>query len=544
MVQRKAIDVSLKVVAIVFLLFVLKASLSGASAVPDQFLVQLKKNKIQDLSDVNQLLFVQNKRRLGQSNIYLVEKNKIITDQFFLQAMQLNSYVELIEPNYFYQVSLVPNDPFFQRLWGLSNQGQPDENMQKGIAGIDIGAVEAWKITTGSRQVVVAVIDTGLDLAHPEFNENVWTNQAELNGKPGVDDDQNGYIDDIHGWNFVSQTDSLKDDMGHGTHVAGTIGARGDNQIGLVGVAWNVSLMPLKALDQTGAGTLAQAIEAIQYAILMKAQIINASWGSYEKSVLLEQTLQSAAEAGVLFVAAAGNDHLNNDNRPVFPASFDLENLLAVAAIDSRGHLAQFSNFGWKHVALAAPGVSILSAIPEGYKTYSGTSMAAPHVSGAAALLLSVEPQLTAQQVKDRLVQTAQPLSSLDGFVRAGLVKVDQALKKQRPERNADDAYFWQKKIRYRFSSEHPYLPNQNLEQVIEIPGAHRISIYFKKFETEKLNDVLTFYDRSNNKLAGYSGHWSGEWSVPIETDYLRVVFSSNNYRQAYGFDVTELAYQ
>ena len=537
-------NMNLKLIGLVLLIWVLKVSLSEAAAVPDQFLVQFKKSKIKNAFGINKLSFIQKKSRIAQSNIYLVEKNKMLTDEFFIQKIQESLDVERVEPNYIYQVSLAPNDQLFQKLWGLLNQGQPDENMQRGTAGLDIGATEAWKITTGRQQVVAAVIDTGLAWPHPEFNENIWTNQIELNGAPEVDDDQNGYVDDVHGWNFVSQTNSFKDDMGHGTHVSGTIGARGDNHVGVAGVAWNVSLMPLKALDQTGAGTLAQAIEAIQYAILMKAQIINASWGSYDKSALLEQAIQGAAEAGILFVAAAGNDHLNNDKRPVFPASFDLSNLLVVAAIDSKGNLAQFSNFGWKQVALAAPGVSILSVIPEGYTTYSGTSMAAPHVSGAAVLLLSAEPQLTGQQVKDRLVQTAQPLPSLNGLVRAGLVKIDQALKNQRPERNGDDAYFWQKKITQSFSSVHPYLPNQNFERIIEISGAHRLAVYFKKFETEKQNDVLTFYDRKNNKLAEYSGNWSGTWSAPMTTDYLRVVFSANNYRQAYGFDMTELAYQ
>lgn len=316
-----------------------------------------------------------------------------------LAELSRNPAVESVEPNQPLRLFNVeprfPNDFEFENLYGLHNTGK-----HVGTPGADIKAPEAWTITTGSKNVIVAVIDTGIDYFHEDLRDNIWTNQDEIPGN-GLDDDRNGYIDDFYGYDFVTQDQDPMDDHMHGTHVAGTIGARGDNQIGVVGVCWEVSLMALKAFDERGGGTLAEALEAIDYAIANGARVINASWGVGEKSRALEDAMLEAEKNGVLIVAAAGNERTDD---PAFPAS--IETVLAVAATDASDFRAGFSNHGnW--VDLSAPGADILSTVLDGdYDRSSGTSMAAPHVTGVAALLLSKNPQLSPPELRSILVNT------------------------------------------------------------------------------------------------------------------------------------------
>jgi subtilisin family serine protease len=323
--------------------------------------------------------------------------------------------VEYIEPNYFaYINTTTPNDPEYNRLWGLNNTGQTG-----GTADADIDAPEAWDIETGNN-IVVGVIDSGVDYNHPDLNDNMWTNPGEIAGN-GIDDDNNGYVDDIYGWDFVNNDNDPFDDNSHGTHVAGTIAAEGNNGIGVTGVSWSADIMALKFLGASNSGSYFDAIQAIEYATMMGADLTNNSWRGYSFSQGLRDAIAAANNAGQLFVAAAGNENNNNDTRPAYPASYNLSNIISVASTDDDDQRSGFSNFGSTSVDLGAPGSSVYSTIPGGgYGFKSGTSMATPHVSGVASLIWSDDPTLTAQQVKDRILATVDPISDLQGITVTG----------------------------------------------------------------------------------------------------------------------------
>ena len=344
-----------------------------------------------------------------------------------------NPTVERVEYNFKVSIVLTPNDPGFSQLWGLHNTGQTG-----GTADADIDAPEAWSITTGSNTVVVAVIDTGVDYTHPDLADNMWTNPGEIPGN-GIDDDGNGYIDDVYGYDFANNDGDPFDDHGHGTHVSGTISARGDNNIGVVGVSWQTRIMAVKFLSAGGGGTTADAISAVLYAADMGAKVMNNSWGGGGFSQALKDAIIVADQSGALFVAAAGNSNNNNDLNPHYPSSYDVPNVLAVAATDHNDAKASFSSYGATTVDLGAPGVSIYSTVPtsgssccsdpSGYKLLSGTSMATPHTSGAAALVMAHFSGISHHQVKDRLMNSVDPVSSMQGItVTGGRLNVANAL--------------------------------------------------------------------------------------------------------------------
>ncbi|NLF25349.1 MAG: S8 family serine peptidase [Deltaproteobacteria bacterium] len=323
-------------------------------------------------------------------------------------------------------------DDFFYKLgllWNLHNTGN-----FMGKADVDVDAPQAWEIETGSSDLVVGVIDTGILLKHPDLMENIWRNPGE--SANGLDDDGNGFVDDVNGWNFVSDTANSNDDQFHGTHCAGIIGAVKGNGRGIAGVAPGVKLLPLKILDSKGEGDGANLVRAIDYAIKLKARgvnlrVLNASLGGGEHSPAIESALKRANKAGILFVAAAGNNSSDNDRTPVYPASYDLPNIISVASVDSYGKLSSFSNYGRRSVHIAAPGSSIWSSIIFNlYLPFSGTSMAAPHVTGVAALVLSKYPHLSPSKVRDRILNTVKPLEGLNGKVASpGMVSAWQAVR-------------------------------------------------------------------------------------------------------------------
>ena len=306
---------------------------------------------------------------------------------------------------------IIPNDPRFAELWGLNNTGQSG-----GTSNADINAPEAWNISTNGTNVIVAVIDTGIDYTHPDLAANMWVNAAEANGLPGVDDDGNGYIDDIYGYDFVNNDGNPMDDHYHGTHCAGTIGAVGNNGVGVTGVCWNAKIMALKFLDSSGSGYDSDAIECIHYAILMGAKVLSNSWGGGGYSQALKDAIDAAGNANILFIAAAGNSNSNNDTSPFYPASYTSANIIAVLATDRYDNMSGFSSYGLTSVDIGAPGSDILSCQPGGnYQYLSGTSMATPHVSGAAALVWSSSPSTPYQEVKDLLIQTADKIPAMAG---------------------------------------------------------------------------------------------------------------------------------
>ena len=325
-----------------------------------------------------------------------------------IERMQRHPLVEYAEPNYLLSNEVVPNDPRFPELYGMNNTGQTG-----GTPGADIDALLAWNVSTGSRSVIVGVIDTGVDYNHPDLAANIWTNADEIPGN-GIDDDANGYVDDVHGYDWVNNDGDPFDDNGHGTHVAGTVGAVGDNGIGVAGVNWQVSIMALKFLSAGGSGSTANAVLAVDYATANGAHLTSNSWGGGGYSQTLFDAIARASAAEIPFIAAAGNNGTNNDSGPHYPSNYDLPNVVSVAATDHNDNKASFSNYGLVSVDLGAPGVNILSTQPGGsYRLLSGTSMATPHVAGAAALIKSLFPSIPAAQLKTSLMASATPITAL-----------------------------------------------------------------------------------------------------------------------------------
>jgi subtilisin family serine protease len=342
-------------------------------------------------------------------------------------ALEKDPDVLYVEPNYKTRVfaPIIPDDFEFESLYGLYNTGA-----NGGFPRADIHAPEAWDITKGSRDIIVAVVDTGIDFFHEDLRSNIWVNTKEIPGN-GIDDDGNGYVDDVYGFDFVSNDNDPFDDHFHGTHVAGTIGAMGNNGLGVVGVNWNVRIMAVKAFDEQGGGTVSAAIGALHYAVVNGARIINCSWGLEDHSRALADAIAEAQAAGVLVVAAAGN---SRTDAPFYPAAYD--SVIAVASVNNKGQRSNFSNFG-AHVDISAPGEQILSTVPDSkYDTVSGTSMAAPHVSGVAALVLSRHPDFNPLQVATILKNTADPVSS-DRPIGRGRVNAFEAAKIELPLPNA-----------------------------------------------------------------------------------------------------------
>jgi subtilisin-like proprotein convertase family protein len=321
-----------------------------------------------------------------------------------LAFWQSHPNVAIVTPDFELTTQSIPNDPSFGSLWGLSNNGS-----QGGLLNADINIEPAWALGTAT-SIVTAVIDTGVDYTHPDLASNIWTNTDEVAGN-GIDDDGNGFVDDVRGWDFVNNDSDPMDDNGHGTHVAGTIGAVGNNGIGVTGVAWTASIMPLKFLDQSGSGSLSDAIKAIQYARVNGAKIINASWGGGGFSSALQSAITQFITSGGLFVAAAGNEATNNDVTPSYPANY--QGVISVGASTRTDTRASFSNYGTS-VDVFAPGQSILSTLPGNrYGSLSGTSMATPQVAGALALLWGQNPTLSANTISQALI------NSTDNVLRA-----------------------------------------------------------------------------------------------------------------------------
>lgn len=337
-----------------------------------------------------------------------------------LEKLRKNPAILYAEPNYIVSASVTPDDSSFAELWGLNNTGQTG-----GSDDADIDAPEAWDISTGSHDVIVGVIDTGVDHSHPDLMANIWTNPAEIAGD-GIDNDNNGYIDDIHGINAITSVGDPMDDAGHGSHVSGTIGATGNNALGVVGVNHNVSIIGCKFLDSSGSGSLADALTCIDYFVNLKNNGVNVratnnSWGGGGFSQALSDAITSSEEANILFVAAAGNSASDNDAQSSYPSGYPHDSVLSVASTTHTDSMSSFSQWGLTTVDLGAPGSNILSTIPGGgYDSYSGTSMATPHVTGAAALAWSVNPELSAIEMKALLMNSGDDNAALTGKTASG----------------------------------------------------------------------------------------------------------------------------
>ncbi len=411
-----------------------------AKAAEDRIILRLKPGK--DLKGLHNQLGgkarkLMRKARQNQADLEVVEIPRGQRDKV-LEAYRKSGLVEYAEPDYILEALVEPNDFRFWdgSMWHLKNTG-----IYGGTVGADIDATVGWDIRKTASDVIVAVVDTGVRYTHEDLAPNMWVNPGEsgldangLNKRTnGIDDDGNGYVDDVHGINVLTHTGNPDDDFGHGTHVAAIIGAATNNSVGVSGVAWQVQLMALKFLNYSGHGTISGAVECLDYARAKGARIINASWGS---SGFTSQALRDAVTnlniEGILFVAAAGNNNGNNDVSPLYPATYEYDNVVSVAATTRTDNKANFSNWGPTTVDLAAPGAPIFSAWKgsnSDYRYMDGTSMAAPQVAGAAALIWSLNPALTHQEVIQRIITTTDPLPDFAGkTVSGGRLNIAAAL--------------------------------------------------------------------------------------------------------------------
>lgn len=454
--------------------------------------------------------------------------------------------VEIVEPNFLYTAlgDGVPNDPDFTQSWGMKNTGQTDRDGNVGRAGSDINVMPLWREGfRGSKKIVVGVIDTGIDWDHPDLHDNLYTNPGEVDGD-GKDNDGNGFIDDVHGWNFGNNNNNSRDNHGHGTHCAGTIGGVGNNATGIAGVNWQVSLMPIKFLGSNAQGTLQATVDSIRYAIKMKVPVLSNSWGNHTSSELLLKTIQEAKDAGIVFVAAAGNSREDNAIRPTFPAAYPVENIISVAATNNRDHLGNFSSFGETSVHVAAPGVNIHSTfLNGGYKIMSGTSMAAPHVAGIAGLLLSAHPTMKFPQAKERLIRTSDPVPILRHRVIAGgRVNAFNAVHGIIPPNPAPNPGSWISEP-FHLETPHPYLDRTDQYFDISHQDAKYIRIHFSQFDFQKNADFVFLEKPSGEVIQDLTGKLDDFMTDFVPGDRARLHLVSNRAASGFGFVVDRIEY-
>jgi subtilisin family serine protease len=352
----------------------------------------------------------------------LIEYDDSLAIEDVIDAFNRSERVEYAEPDYYYRAA-VQLDPRFPEQWSFENSGQ-----NGGLVDADINASSMWELSSGNQNVVVGVIDTGINYNHLDLAANLWHNLSEIPAN-GIDEDQNGYVDDFYGINAINDNGNPFDDNAHGSHVSGIIGAKGNNALGVVGVAQNVQIASCKFLNAIGSGATSDAIQCLQYFANLKRRALNPvniiatnnSWSGSSKSSALSDAIKAHQNLGILFVAAASNDASDNDSLGTYPANLPLANIISVAATDNKDLLASFSNYGKHTVHIAAPGVKILSTVlNQAYGAFSGTSMATPHVTGLIAIIKSRFPTLDYRMIKNLVIAGGTPLASLQNKTISG----------------------------------------------------------------------------------------------------------------------------
>jgi subtilisin family serine protease len=410
--------------------------------VPGELLVQFragagdaaKDNALRGLNArIHDDLRMGHQRQDGKGDLHLVRLPVGLTIAAAMRGLERDPSVDFVEPNWVYTRHATSNDPYYTdgSLWGMYGDTSP---LRTNPFGSQAGEAWARGNTCGQTPVYIGIIDEGYMTSHPDLAANVGTNPGEIAGN-GIDDDANGYVDDVYGWDFAGNNasvfDGLNDD--HGTHVAGTIGASGGNGAGVAGVCWSVKLIGAKFLGNQG-GTTANAVKAVDYLTDLKTRhginlvASNNSWGGGGFSQALSDAIERANTANILFIAAAGNSAVNNDSSPHYPSSYANANIIAVASITSSGALSSFSNYGANSVDIGAPGSGIWSTVPvrvkgkvqPGYASYSGTSMATPHVTGAAAMYASTHAGASAATIKAAILGAGVATPSLAGKTTTG----------------------------------------------------------------------------------------------------------------------------
>lgn len=491
--------------------------------VADEILVKFRQGTDESRKDLARFRVLGARKKAFKvlRNLEVIKLGRGVSVEEAIQIYRSDPDIVYAEPNYIVNTTLTPNDPRFGGLWGLYNFGQSG-----GTPGADIDALGAWDFTTGSSDVIVAVIDSGIDYNHSDLSPNMFRNTADCNNN-GNDDDDNGYIDDCYGIDTYNNDSNPLDDNNHGTHVAGTIGAVGNNGIGVVGINWDVKIMPCKFVNASGSGTTEAAIDCLEYVRVLKDRghnivATNNSWGGGDFSQALLDAIDTHRQAGILFITAAGNGNffglgLNNDQSPFYPCNTYLPNVICVAATTRTDDRATFSNYGRRNVHIGAPGSDILSTTRNGnYGTSSGTSMATPHVTGVAALLKAADPSLDWRAIKNLILTGGDNVNSMANTVTQKRLNANGAvtcsdstvLTRLRPIANTIDG---EVDIPVNLSALHVNCANPNGDVVVTVSGP------------ASANVTLTDSGTASDQVAG-DGIYSGQWA-PAEEGTFTLTF-------------------
>ncbi len=537
-----------------------KMQSSLPEVVPGEIIVKFKNTALINAKSFNGYEISQ---KISRDMAVLKTNNKMNVNKLIGQ-LNRDLEIEYAEPNYIVHAiknefsiwdklnSLKTNDPQFDKLWGLTNTGSNEpagsrgNSSTSGVAGADVNALNAWTITKGSKAIKIAVIDTGVDYNHPDLKNNIWTNTAELNGKAGVDDDGNGYIDDIHGYDFANKDGDPMDGNGHGSHCAGTIAAEHDNGVGIAGVMADAEIVGVKFLTDQGSGSTADAIAAINYATDIGVDIMSNSWGGGGYSQALKDSIIRANQAGIIFTAAAGNSATDNNTTPHYPSNYDVENVISVAAHNYNDGLASFSCYGSTTVHVAAPGRNILSTTPNNsYDVFSGTSMATPHVTGVVGLYLAHNGKTDPKDLRDKLMEssvygTAYGKKTISGG-RVDAYNFLTGVVSPRPEK--PDPSAWIEMNVENFESTHPYPNNGKALKTYTVPGAKFVRVIVKKHDLETNYDYLSIKDANGVEVQRVDGKGTNTKTEYVDGDSVTVQFTSDTSVQQWGYQIEKIEY-